>query len=682
MSGFLLEQVQAACLAHLRERVADSVRTLWREKASAEREVSRDAGAGAGSGSGLGEGTGSRSVESIVANSVSEFSARLEAAREAVHMSTVIDAEAFLESFIETHLSDALPKLCALHPCHPRVTALAVWLIRKQAREQQGALMAFLSSYAMRKLGEVSSASGKQFKKAIDGGFGVKNDLALYPSPASPVPLRGTRSSRQSHRAHRKAKVLACILEIQKFFVLGVDCADVKACGNKITADAKAINVECFILKPINIRCSGISTKGLSGSGTGTGTGTGTGIGIGTGIGTGIGAGTVTGTGTLGLLDNGFQNGMACICEAIHDLVEAMAAAAGDVIPGEPTAGSPPGAAGSSLNCADSFDTQFPPSFGGDPDPGSVRDTVSLHLPLPQGPSWASMLSRKGSNGPTPLKQDQLVRSIEIPRSDLSRAETVTAVENTRRVIVAMMTWAAVQMEHGAGELAGGTEAAGKLSIQIVKFMTSCMPSLLYFDIFLGQCMSVSSGQSFLCCPFSPYKSQSSCNPGRKWNSFIAAEGCTSPSCGGMSDREGDGHHPYPSDVLSVAASLGLLTAESLTFVLTASSRQTTLNYFSACKDLPLLKENLASVIRAFIGRYYLVLYRSGQVRRAGSESDGGSERSAARNIGTEGDPQVVFNGLCHMESDSTWFREQSALNAMTKEINIDIMNIFVKLCK
>jgi hypothetical protein len=630
--------------------------------------VSRDAGAGAGAR----DGTGSSSMESIVANSVSEFSARLEAAKEAVHTSTVIDAKAFLESFIETHLSGALPKLCALHPCHPRVTALAVWLIRKQAREQQGALMAFLSSYALRKLGEVSSASGKQFKKAIDGGIGIKSEIALY--PASPVLLRSTRSSPRSHRADRKAKVSACIVEIRKYFTLRVDCADGTTCGSKVTADAKEINVECFVLKPLHIHCSGVATKGLSGTGTETGKGTGTGT------------ETETETGTSGLLDNRFQNGMACICEAIHDLVEVMAAAAGDVIPFEPTARSSLDAPGSSATCANSFDTEFPPRLRGNPDRGSARDTVSLPLPLPvpQGPSWASMLSRRGPDGPTPLKQDQLTRSVEISRAELTRAETVTAVENTRRVIVAMMTWAAVQMQQGVGDLAGGAEAAGKLSIQIVKLMTSCMPSLLYFDIFLGQCMSASSGLSYLCCPFSPYKSQSPCNPGRKWDVFIAADGCPSPSCAGLSDREveGEGHHPYPSDVLSAAASLNLLTAESLSFVLTASSRQTTLNYFSACKDLPFLKEKLASAMRAFIGRYYLVLYRSGQVRRAASEGEIVSERSTARDTVSEGDPQVVFNGLCFADTDSTWFREQSALSMMTREINIDIMNIFVKLCK
>ena len=303
------------------------------------------------------------------------------------------------------------------------------------------------------------------------------------------------------------------------------------------------------------------------------------------------------------------------------------------------------------------------------------------------------MLSRKGSDGPNALKQDQLAKSFEIPRVKLTRAETVTAVENTRRVIVAMMNWAVVHMEQGTGDLAGGAVAAGKLSIQIVKLMTSCMPSLLYFDIFLRQCMSVSS-PSFLCCPFSPYKSQSPCNPGSKWNSFMAADGCSVPFCGGVGDRDGkgrgqgqgqgegqgewEGHHPYPSDVLSAALSQSLLTAESLTFVLTASSRQSTLNYFSSCKDLPFLKEKLSSAIRAFIARYYLVLYRSGQGRRSARES----ERSAARDTGAEGDPQAVFNGLCCADSDSNWFRERSVQTTMAREINAEIMNIFVKSCK
>jgi hypothetical protein len=45
----------------------------------------------------------------------------------------------------------------------------------------------------------------------------------------------------------------------------------------------------------------------------------------------------VTVTGALGLLENCFQNETARTCDAIHDTEEAMAAAAGDVIPGEST---------------------------------------------------------------------------------------------------------------------------------------------------------------------------------------------------------------------------------------------------------------------------------------------------------------------------------------------------------
>lgn len=50
--------------------------------------------------------------------------------------------------------------------------------------------------------------------------------------------------------------------------------------------------------------------------------------------GTGTEAGAGTGTGTLGLSEKCFQNRIARTCNAIHDLVEATAVAAGDAIPG------------------------------------------------------------------------------------------------------------------------------------------------------------------------------------------------------------------------------------------------------------------------------------------------------------------------------------------------------------
>ena len=55
----------------------------------------------------------------------------------------------------------------------------------------------------------------------------------------------------------------------------------------------------------------------------------------------------------MGLLEKCFQNGMASTCDTIHDLVEAMAAAAGDIIPGESTEVSPTNAAGSKATCVD-----------------------------------------------------------------------------------------------------------------------------------------------------------------------------------------------------------------------------------------------------------------------------------------------------------------------------------------
>ena len=154
MSGFLLEQTQKACLAHLKDRVAQSIRTLWAllavlrgiydEKTleinllfSQQRK---------------GEGECTEDIDKLT----SAFHEAIEVEKEMVHTSTVTDAKKFLNSFIQIHLSAAIPELCAVHPCHARVTSLAVQLIHKQAKEQHGALLNFLSSYCARKLGEVS----------------------------------------------------------------------------------------------------------------------------------------------------------------------------------------------------------------------------------------------------------------------------------------------------------------------------------------------------------------------------------------------------------------------------------------------------------------------------------------------------------------------------------------------
>ena len=167
MSGFLLEQTQKACLAHLRDRVAESVRTLWSLLAVLrgiydqkinemirlfyEEDIMQN--------------KGEEECRNIIDNFKDNFSGAVEVEKKMVHTSTVTDAKKFLNSFIQTHLSVALPELLALHPCHVRVTSLAVQLIYKQAKEQHGALMNFLSSYCARKLGEVSELSIKQFKK-------------------------------------------------------------------------------------------------------------------------------------------------------------------------------------------------------------------------------------------------------------------------------------------------------------------------------------------------------------------------------------------------------------------------------------------------------------------------------------------------------------------------------------
>lgn len=193
MSGFLLEHMQKAGLARLRGAVADAVVTLWARSATlklraegAHRTVlaatpspSQDVihSLDYDHGHSHSRGHGSSAAET-------EFARLLEAEKDAVFAATVSDGSDVLQSLVEHRLSNALQELLALYPCNERVTRLAVWLIRRQARAQRGPLLNYLSSYLSRKLAEVVEASIKQAKKAIDemGSSGRDGSTCLSPT--------------------------------------------------------------------------------------------------------------------------------------------------------------------------------------------------------------------------------------------------------------------------------------------------------------------------------------------------------------------------------------------------------------------------------------------------------------------------------------------------------------------
>jgi hypothetical protein len=158
ISAFILNHLRHSCLAHLRERVGDSIRELWNRSANIKVEIEEDIN------NALLSQTNTKETDVLV-----KFQSLLSAEVKHMHKKTLNDGKSFLDEFTSKTLDAIIPELCTLYPCHMRVSNLAIYLIKMQGRYQSTPLMNFLSSYSHRKLDEVYNISVKQYQKIVDG---------------------------------------------------------------------------------------------------------------------------------------------------------------------------------------------------------------------------------------------------------------------------------------------------------------------------------------------------------------------------------------------------------------------------------------------------------------------------------------------------------------------------------
>ena len=723
MSGFILEQLQRACLARLREKVAESVRTLWSRIAILTFEgeklfhtelsdVKNDV-----SGAYVG-----RLPARCLANISDLFSIKLEAEKEEVYMATVADSRSFLKTFIEMHISVALPELCALYPCHVRVTALSVWLIRKQATAQRGALMNFLSSYARRKLEEVSSIGAKQFKKGIDANAisitssvpeglgdqkeverGVCNVELRVPSSShitgsNRYEVMDSRLPSVVLGSHgRGDKIAACLLEVNEFFSISnpVDQNSKQWDRNNNTdAPVNEINLHNFVMKPLHISSKLIFSSELLEK-------------------TSL---------SMNFADVRFQNNIARLCEVVHDLLQVVAICVGDFMieRTEPAIKLIPttfsdriGGASNSTPSDISFFTAYPSMTSqSNPTRSNVPNTVPVSASVvsylstskstlphnlgnsnpsqvtnaPQGkascwglPNTGKLSDNQGAHLRDTLNREDINLKQELTRkSQLTLAEVLVSVENSKRVLLSFIICLAAEKKKLECCPKGGSEAAGKLSIHCVKMLTSSITFLIYFDAFLiqenTQLKATTPQLSLLLNLFTSYQvSQSGSRTGitlgkydlsSKWEKFLELDRFTSfflEEIEGGNEQQKYGM--YPSDLLIAATSLNLITPSSLGYVMTACARPSSLSYYMACKNLPVLKQRAPNLIRNFIGRHYLFSY--------------------LKNKSEENSPiaKIIYNGLYDSddESGTKWYEQTQVLNCL-KEESGDLMNILLKL--
>jgi hypothetical protein len=546
-------------------------------------------------------------------------------------------------------MSVALPELCALHPCHARVTFLSVWLIRKQASAQRGPLMRFLSSYARRKLGEVSSISAKQFKKSMDALIisveakddslsGFKNDKMNQKEVVNPSDLKTLTSINEvsvkndveenclpmnsmkclqpsSRECRRRKEVSSCFIELSLFFSVQDDV-------DKQIPEITPISFDYFMTKGKKFNCFDALQKGsIHGSES---------LNF---------PGSLDETKSDGLLTAvEFQNKVVRMCEAIHGLVEAVAACVGDLME----------EIEDELLLTESNSTVIPiskPSL--QPPSGRIPTT-----------SWAAIASQKTAGEKNiSLEQEQV--------QTLSDTDVLITIENMRTLMVSMIYWAAGEKEKGDLDSKGCSEAAGKLSIQIVKMMTLCLPSLLYIDSFLRRETNQNELRNRVSSPFCSCMTKCLNNhSSMNWDKFISLEDPSS-----LIKLECQ----YPSDILILAEAVNLVTQESLTFIIVASARPSTLAYYTSCKNLPLLKKKLPTMLICLIGRCFLYSYHIANRSLMNPDSLVNQKDSL---VGTK----VIFDGLC--ESSSEWYKDFSSQDTIRMYLNPEILNIIVKLSK
>ena len=716
MSGFLLEQTQKACLAHLRDRVAESVRTLWSLLAVLrgiydqkinemirlfyEEDIMQN--------------KGEEECRNIIDNFKDNFSGAVEVEKKMVHTSTETDAKKFLNSFIQTHLSVALPELLALHPCHVRVTSLAVQLIYKQAKEQHGALMNFLSSYCARKLGEVSELSIKQFKKTArdyspSNPQGPPINIIEYKSKNEnenenenqdenetenenenqneqkkdlrpSIPLHkpqsqdghnekdnNTHRPRSGFRPNRRKEISNNLNMINLFFIIVDNVSGTAAPIDDVITLTRPFELSSFLCTVHNVRCFGVRNTSTA--------------------------------------DKKFQNGLVHITETLHSLVESVTACVGDYM-GENNIGSKDrtvvGLDADTLVKKDDFPVLASPAkkllLSKAP---SISSSLPLPLPLPlpvltsisvpsawpkplpihtveplsvqKSAPWSTVASKSNSNGLKEVATDRgAVQQLSM-NIILTHTELITIIENTRRLLLSMIIWANSTKLSIRVTTFNGLEIAGKLSIQIVRLLTQCMPSLIYWDVFLYFSLSSTSNGSTSHLELGPgmgigqvglglQSDENSIESIDKWESFLDLKKDDS--------RFSKERSLHPSDALLTASSLHLISTESMIFIITTAARPTTLKYFSSCKYLPYLNENGPIIIARLIGRYILsrIVTECHRLR----DSDLNCTLEIA--VGTS-----VFNGIQGSSSDPVWVKDPLVRNWMSKNLDPEIINLIPK---
>ena len=712
MSGFILEQTQKACLAHLRDRVAESVRTLWSLLAVLRgiydqkiNELIR-----LFSMEDIMQKKGEEECKNIIDNFEDNFSGAVEVEKKMVHTSTVTDAKKFLNSFIQTHLSVALPELLALHPCHVRVTSLAVQLIHKQVKEQHGALMNFLSSYCARKLGEVSELSIKQFKKSArvyspstpqgppmniieyknENENGNENENENENETENeknadlrpPIPLHkpqsqdghnkkdnNTHRPRSGVRPNRRKEISNNLNMINLFFIIGDNVSGSAAPIDDVTTLTRPFELSSFLCTVHNVRCLGVRNTSTS--------------------------------------DKKFQNGLVHITETLHSLVESVTACVGDYM-GENNIGSRdrtavgldadtfvkkddfPVLASPArkllLSKAPSISTSLPMPLPLPlpvltpvlmPSAWSMPVPVPMHTvepsPIQKSTPWSTVASKINSNGLKEVGIDRgAVQQLSV-NIILTHTELITIIENTRRLLLSMITWAnATKLSIGVTTF-NGLEIAGKLSIQIVRLLTQCMPSLIYWDVFLFFSLSNTSNGSTSHMELGPGMGIGQVGLGLqsdenfiesidKWESYLDLKKDDS--------RFSKECSLHPSDALLTATSLHLTSTESMIFIITTAARPTTLKYFSSCKYLPYLNENGPIIIARLIGRYVL----SRIVTECHRLRDSDLNYTLEIAVGTS-----VFNGILGSSSDRVWVKDPLVRNWMNKNLDPEIISLIPK---
>ena len=726
MSGFLLDQTQKACLAHLRDRVAQSVRTLWGllavlrgiydEKINefnllfSEKDPLLS--------------KGEEGCRDDINNLINAFYEAVEVEKETVHISTVSDANKFLNFFIQTHLSVALPELCALHPCHVRVTSLAVQLIHKQASEQHGALMNFLSSYSARKLREVSELSTKQFKKAtrsylysVPKGISENENEKEYEKEnekenkkenekenekehgdlTPSIPLHPPRSlnghntkDNNTHRprvdwsTNRRMEISNILNEINLFFIItdhlsgsAVPLDDVIISSDDVTVLTQPIEISSFISTVHNVRCLGVRNCSIS--------------------------------------DRKFQNRLVQISELLHALVESATACVGDYM-GQNNIGRNKAvvdekafvkldadADSDAVVKREDFPTLSCPGIKHPislPMSAPMQLSTTTPLPVPMSwsipvpitapssapmssASWSSIASRNNSNGLKIPADDRNVLE-QLPNNMLTHAELMTTIENTRRLLLSMIVWANATRISTAVTTFQGLEVAGKLSIQIVRLLTQCMPSLIYWDVFLYLSLSGSStgnplrlkwgsgldrepgsGMGTGLVGLGLKDSKDTIDSIEEWEAFLGFK--KGVSC---CSKE---YSLHPSDVLLTATSLRLISTESMIFIITTAARPSSLNYFSSCKYLPYLIENGPIIVMRLIGRYLISRIITECTRLRDNQPNGSLDIIIAVGIS-------VFDGMHTCSGDCVWVKDPQVRNWMNQNVDAELVNLLLKL--